>query len=340
MTTTYSSRKINLSDVEQVVAEPLRFKAKLAIGENAYTSLRAANKMRELWDVLGAASTGAAVANSSLVAGTFFAPTGLLGALGIGTAATPIGWIAFAAIASGGACYGIYRLLDQSKDTRIIEIPRYLNTPLDTLGLALFDLLAPMALRLAAVDGAVSTAKRQRLIEHLIDDWGLDIDFVTQALAAIETAAVQGSLEKMATEAASFLYANPDCNHEEIAKEYTEFLHEMLETDGAVTPEQISYLRLVAQQLKAAPPSKLVQHLSRASDQVSQVSGQVKTVVTKAAQQTWDKLPTPSELSIQATQILDEAQQAAKTVGRHVEKSVDELSRSAQSLIRKVTRRF
>lgn len=45
-------RRSQLDDVEQVVAEPLHFKAKLAIGENAYTSLRTVNRLRELWDVL------------------------------------------------------------------------------------------------------------------------------------------------------------------------------------------------------------------------------------------------------------------------------------------------
>lgn len=159
-----------LEGVERVVAEPLRFKAKLAIGEEAYTSLRVVNRVRELWDVLGAAGTGAAVAKSSLVATSFFAPSGLLGALGIGTAVTPIGWVAFAALASGGACYGLYRYLGNSKGSRVIEIPRFLNTPLDALGLALFDLIAPLALRLAQIDGQIELEERAYLTEHLVSD--------------------------------------------------------------------------------------------------------------------------------------------------------------------------
>ncbi len=333
------SSSLKLDDVEQVVSEPLRFKARLAIGENAYTSLRAVNKMRELWDVLGAAGTGAAVAKSSLVASTFFAPSGLLGMLGIGTAATPIGWVAFAAIASGGACYGMYRLLGQSKGSRVIEIPRYLNTPLDALGLALFDLLAPMAIRLAAVDGGVSAAERARLIRHLVDDWGLDQDFVAQALELVEPDAVTGSLEAMAQEAAGFLHANPDCNHAEIAREYVEFLRELLETDGAITPQEQSALDLLAQHLKTAPPGALTQHWLKASAQVSQFSGQVKGVITEAAQKTWDKLPAPAMPSIDPAQAIDRVQQTARVLGRQVGESVDHLSQSARGLIGRVTRR-
>jgi len=69
----------SFDDVEQVVAEPLRFKARLAIGEDAYTSLRMINRTREVWDVLGAVGAGAAVAKTGLVAGL------------LGVSATPIG---------------------------------------------------------------------------------------------------------------------------------------------------------------------------------------------------------------------------------------------------------
>ena len=213
-----------LEGVEQVVAEPLRFKAKLAIGEEAYTSLRLVNRLRELWDVLGAAGTGAAVAKSSVIATSFFAPSGLLGALGIGTAATPIGWVAFAALASGGACYGLYRFFGHSKGSRVIEIPKFLNTPLDALGLALFDLIAPLALRLASVDGQIDPEERATLALHLIEDWGLDRRFVVQAMMVIEPGVHESTVEDMARELAGFLHANPDCKHRVIATNLSSFL--------------------------------------------------------------------------------------------------------------------
>lgn len=244
-------------EASRVVADELRFKAKLAIGEQADASLRAVNRAREIWDVLGAAGTGAAVAKSSLVASTFFAPGGLLGAVGLGTAATPIGWVAFAALASGGACYGLYRLLGNRRGERVIEIPRYLNTPLDQLGLAIFDLIAPLAIRMAAVDGQIERAELDHLQQHLVREWGLDEAFVNQAIVRIIGAASAGDLARMARERSVFLHANPDCNHAAIAADVVQSLRRMLEAAGPITPDEAGALDEVAALLAQAPPGEL-----------------------------------------------------------------------------------
>jgi len=244
-------------EASRVVADELRFKAKLAIGEQADASLRAVNRAREIWDVLGAAGTGAAVAKSSLVASTFFAPGGLLGAVGLGTAATPIGWVAFAALASGGACYGLYRLLGNRRGERVIEIPRYLNTPLDQLGLAIFDLIAPLAVRMAAVDGQIERAELDHLQQHLVREWGLDEAFVNQALVRIIGEASAGDLARMARERSAFLHANPDCNHAAIAADVLQSLRQMLEAAGPITPDEAAALDEVAALLAQAPPGEL-----------------------------------------------------------------------------------
>ncbi len=90
------SQKDWFNNVESVVTEPLKFKAKLAIGEDAYTSLKLKNAALEAWDTIGVATTAATVAKSSVIASTFFAPSGFLAWLGIGTAVTPIGWVILA----------------------------------------------------------------------------------------------------------------------------------------------------------------------------------------------------------------------------------------------------
>ena len=295
----------SLEGVTQVVAEPLRFKARLAIGENAYASLRMINRTREVWDVLGAAGAGAAVMKS--------------GVLGIGAATTPIGWVALAAVASGGACYGLYRWLGDTKGSRIIEIPKFLNTPLDTLGLALFDLIAPLALRLAAVDGVIEPAERQALVQHLVDDWGLDAAFVTQAIAQIEPGVMQGSVEEMAAELSAFLRANPDCNHKAIATDLGQFLRRLLEAGGPLSEAEEAALTASLTLLLQEPDGPLTKAWMTASLMARSGAGkaaeQLGTSAKDAADWTRERLPSPEQLQVAtstaATQIQQSVQKAA-----------------------------
>ncbi len=95
------------SGIEEIVSDDLRFRAALAIGADVYTSTKVKKFGREAIDVVGMAATGAQVAGSSFIASTFFTAPGFLGILGIGAAATPIGWIVAASILTGGAYWGI-----------------------------------------------------------------------------------------------------------------------------------------------------------------------------------------------------------------------------------------
>lgn len=290
----------SFDEVEQVVAEPLRFKARLAIGEDAYTSLRMINRTREVWDVLGAAGAGAAVAKTGMVAGL------------LGASATPIGWVALAALASGGACYGIYRLLGNTKGERVIEIPKYLNTPLDTLGLAIFDMIAPLSLRLAAVDGEIEAAERAFLIRYLVDDWGMNRRFVEQAVAAIEPRLMDGSIESMAAEAAEFLHLNPDCKHQAIAKDLGVFLRAMLETGGPLSEAEEAALATTVQLVATAPPGEMAEAWARAMTLAGAGAGQVKTVLTDATGWALERLPSEEQIKAGASEAATRAYVAAR----------------------------
>jgi hypothetical protein len=147
-------------NVESIIEQPLKFKAKLAIGEDAYSSLRVKNKVVEFWDALGVATTAATIANSSAVASAFFAPSGLLAAIGIGTAVTPIGWVIAAGVVTGGAWVGITRYVKNITPSRVTVIPDFINTPMDVLALALFDLITPLVLKVAIVDGEIHSSER------------------------------------------------------------------------------------------------------------------------------------------------------------------------------------
>lgn len=203
--------------LERVIADPLRFKAKLGIGEDAYASLRRVRKAREYWDLAGAAGGGAAIAKM----------------LAIGAGATPLGWIVAAALASGGAWYGLQKALAGATSSRVDVIPKLINTPIDALGVSLFDLLAPLALKVAAPERAPRAAEIDRIRGHFVGEWGFDAPFVDAGLGHL-TARLDGiALDDVAQRLAAFLRANPDCNEAAMSRDIVAFLHEVATTEAA-----------------------------------------------------------------------------------------------------------
>ena len=224
-------------DIETIVSAPLNFKAKLAIGEDAYTALRVKNAVVQVWDVAGVATTAAVVAKSSVVASTFFAPTGFLAVLGIGTAVTPIGWVIAAGVVTGGAWYGITRHLKSAARSRVTVVPNFIHTPLDVLALGLFDLLAPMAIKVAEVDGRIDEPRRELIRDYFIEEWGYDLKFVVSGTNYIESTLDEISIEQLAETLAKFAGENPDCNFKLMAREILGFLRNIVEVDGQLNSQ-------------------------------------------------------------------------------------------------------
>nr|WP_316642417.1 TerB family tellurite resistance protein [uncultured Roseateles sp.] len=221
--------------VKQVVTDALKFKGKLAIGENAYASLRHANAVRKYWDLFGAVGGGAAVAKSGLVASA------------LGAASTPVGWVVAAAVVSGGAWYGVMHLLNGASDSRVTVIPKFINTPIDLLAISLFDLMLPLALKLAVVDGRVKASERRCIQDHFIADWGYDRAFVKIGCKHIEPRLDGFSMRELTRQLADFIQTNPDCNYEAMSRELLAFLREVAEADGEIDErEELALEKLTA----------------------------------------------------------------------------------------------
>jgi tellurite resistance protein len=231
-----------------VVADPLHFKAQLGIGENAYAALRLRKAAFEAWDAAGAAATGAAVAASPAVATTFFGATGFWAALGLGGAAvTPVGWVILAGALSGGAWFGLSRALRGAGQDRVTVIPHIINTPMDVLALALFELMAPLALKVAAVDGAVGAAERRAIRDWFVRDWGYDAAFADEALGWTEARLDGFSIKALATGLAAFKRDNPDCDADAMARTILAFLRQVAEADGPLDErEEMAIERIAA----------------------------------------------------------------------------------------------
>lgn len=218
--------------IDEIIRDPLSFKAQLAIGEDAYLALRAKKYLFEAWDTVGVATSAGAVASSSTIASTFFGSvwTGL----GIGTAVTPVGWIAAAAVVSGGAWLGITRLLKKTEADRVVVIPKFINTPLDVLALSIFDMLAPLAVKVACIDGVFNDAERQMIKQYFVKKWGYHPDFVDAGLIYIESGIEDYRIKQQFESLAAFTEKNRDCNYAEMTKEIVFFLKELIEADGKI----------------------------------------------------------------------------------------------------------
>lgn len=244
-----------LEAAERVVADPLRFKSRLEIGEKAYTSLTLRNTAFELWDVAGASAAGAGVAGSATVATTLFGTTttSILGFFGVATAVTPIGWIIAASVVSGGAYFGVIRLMKGLDGDRVEVIPKFINTPLDVLAIGLFDLLAPLTLKVAAADGTISDEEVEVIRSYFVDDWGYDEVFVRAALSLFEEKLEDLTLQQLTEGLRQFTLESKDCNHKKIRGKVVALLHDIANADGKLHEMEELAIQHVADSLPKDP---------------------------------------------------------------------------------------
>jgi uncharacterized tellurite resistance protein B-like protein len=220
--------------ITEVIADSLRFKRKLAIGEDAYTSLKVGRALSTIWDVGGVAATGAGVASSSAVASTFFASSGILARIGIGAAftATPIGWVVASAVVSGGVYYGVTRAIGKYAKSRVEVIPRFINSPIDQLGAALLDMMGTLALKVASMDGVIDPTERAAMRDYFVSEWGYDPIYADRALALLEEGALSQPLKQSTSAIARFVQDHPDCNAQAFYADLIVLLREIAEADG------------------------------------------------------------------------------------------------------------
>jgi len=248
--------------VERVISRPLLFKSKLGIGDDAYKSLSTANKLKEYWDLIGAAGTGAFVAKSAFIANAFFQPTGLMAFLGLASASTPIGWVVFAAVASAGAWYGVDAYYKKARNNLVETIPKFINTPLDVIGVAIFNLMLPLSLKVAAADGLISKSEAELIRSYFVDEWGYDEDFYLAGYRLFLEDLDNHQTRDVAKRLSEFQKDNPDCNQDFMMKELSVFLQEIMDTDGTRDPNEVRTINEITNATK--PKSTLLNKIDKA----------------------------------------------------------------------------
>jgi len=260
-------------NVECVIYDELKFKTKLGIGENAYTSLRLKNAVGELWDAVGAAATGAGVAGSTTVATTFFAHNAVFAALGL--ASTPVGWIVAAGVLSGGAYLGIARQSKKFAKDRVTVIPEFINTPLDIIGLAIFDLLTPLALKVAHMDGILHEKELSLIKNYFVNNWGYDTEFVEMGVDYLNDNIASYSLKETAKTLAEYKKQNPDCDYDSMSEEILKFLRDIVEVDGKIDERESMALESVSSIFKETGKINILKEINSGLNTISEKFGSI-----------------------------------------------------------------
>lgn len=282
-----------LSTVDLVVADTNKFKIKLGIGEDAYSTLKLAKTLQTIWDIKGAGAAGAAAAASPAVATTFFGGGGgILSALGFGAAtATPVGWIIAAAVGSGAAYYGAMQFFSKYNSSRVETIPKFINTPIDLLGATIFDMMAGLALKVADFAGEIDDSERCAIVNFFNDEWGIARDYSIKALPLIETQIRQRPLKSMAKSLAELQMDNPDCNPSVMRKDIKQFLEEIAYADGGFDEREELAIEIIERELSThlATHKQVTRTLSKYSKSIGAVAQNAGSGAAKKAQEALGK---------------------------------------------------
>ena len=270
--------------IEQVVSDGNKFKIRLGIGEDAYQTLKLAKGLQTIWDVKGAAGAGAAAAASPMVATTFFGGGGLLSTLGIGAAAaTPVGWVIAAAVASGGAYYGVMSLAGRYTSSRVETIPKFINSPIDLLGATLFDMIGGLGLKVAILSNDIEDAEREALVDYFVEVWGLDEEYIRKSIPIIEEQVRERNLKDMVKALAEFQIDNPDCNPAAMKKDILELLSEIALADGEIDEREELALELVERELNShlSLTSTTIRSVTKTVTQMGLQTGKIANALTE-----------------------------------------------------------
>jgi tellurite resistance protein len=243
------------ADIEYVVADDKRFIAKLGAGAGVYSSLTVARGIGDAASVSAAAAAGAGIASSSAVATTFFASSGWLAAIGLGSVAvTPIGWVLAAAVASGGAYYGVLRAFRAYENDLVDTVPRWINTPIDLLGSAIVDMLGGIALCVAQADGEICDAEREHIVSYFANEWGIERAYAEAALMLLEQNLDEADLQERVTSFTAYAQENRDCNLDALTERVETLLRALIMSDGRIDPAEEEALRSVLQLMERVGP--------------------------------------------------------------------------------------
>jgi uncharacterized tellurite resistance protein B-like protein len=156
---------------------------------------------------------------------------------------------------------------------------RFINTPIDLLGMQLFDLVGALALRVGTMDGSLDGQERRAIERHFVEEWGYSEAYVKRALDVLLATEDETRLKDIAKTLAAFQAENPDCNAEEMQADLLVFLREVMAADGILDEREEHAIDAVA----AVFRSERVSALSKVGKSINDLGDLAKPALAEAS---------------------------------------------------------
>ncbi|MCG3171665.1 MAG: hypothetical protein CALGDGBN_03306 [Pseudomonadales bacterium] len=213
-----------------VVQDADSFRAKLSIGSEAFKKLATAEKAGEALLALSATGGSSAV----LFAG-WYASLGLVAKIGfgIGLVATPYGPMAIGGSLAAMALLSIRKFYKSLKKDAVVEVPKFINSPIDVLGMSICSLIYPVALKIAHADNSVDETEMAAIRKYFVEQWGISASYVDQLHNELGSKAWAYAYERLKADI-SQVEKTGDVKAETLAQEIVAIAEDVMRADGRV----------------------------------------------------------------------------------------------------------
>ena len=115
------------------------------------------------------------------------------------------------------------------------------------LALSLFDLLAPLALKVATTEPKIDSTKQTMIHQYFVKEWGYDPEFTSEGIKYTASKLNGFSIDELTQALAEFAGRNRDCNFRAMSQEILGFLRNIGDLEGQVnSPEAMAVDRIEA----------------------------------------------------------------------------------------------